>query len=265
MATTDEGQTQEAQAQAEQDRRAAMAAKDREAPKDAPTPTRDVSHQEIRESLRKQGVRPTGNTASGLAASPQREIIDTAIEPEGVQGEDNLLNPGTNSDAQTKPALFTSNGSLPYGHVPSPGGPVPVAVHTNPGAQQAGVDAMVEGAIRGPRMRRRVTQDHLDVMSKAEIRAVAHDRGYDVGTASGRGVLKSKFLEHQDKDQSVEEENDATATLVSSTPTAPVPTSAGGTGTVPVPASNQQSANGANQGSQAETGAPQGPPGGSLS
>lgn len=244
---------------------------EREAPREPPAPSQEVTHEDVRQSLIRQGVRPTGNTASGLAASPPRVAQGTEVEPEGVDGEDNLLNPRKNSEAQTRPAVFTSNGSLPHGHVPTPGGPAPVGVLGDKAAQQAGVDAMVQGALKGPRQRRRVTQDLLDTMSKAEIRAVASDRGYDVPDASGRGPLKSAFLKAQEDDDSVEEDQDVDARLVGATPTAPVPTTSGGTGAVPLesqpPATSQgsQAQAPARGGPQTpEPGPKKGPPGGSA-
>lgn len=256
MATTDEGKTPTEYS-------SEHSTVERQAPQEPPQPSQEITHEDVRQSLIRQGIRPSGNTASGLAASPPRVAQGTEVEPEGVEGEDNLLNPKQqNSEAQTRPAVFTSNGSLPYGHVPSPGGPVPVGVFGDKAAQQAGVDAMVQGALKGPRQRRRITQDLLDTMSKAEIRAVAGDRGYDVPDASGRGPLKSAFLKAQEDDEGVEEEQDVDARLVGATPTAPVPTTSGGTGTVPLqnqPPTDQTKAQGAAQGGQTQAAARGGP------
>lgn len=53
---------------------------------------------------------------------------------------------------------------------------------------------------------KKLTEDFMkEHMSAADVRAVAHDRGYDLGKGSGASA-KSKFLELQDKDDRVDEE-----------------------------------------------------------
>lgn len=53
--------------------------------------------------------------------------------------------------------------------------------------------------------RKPLTREQLESMSKAEVRAVAQDRGYDLPESAGRAVIVERFLEAQDQDGSLAE------------------------------------------------------------
>lgn len=54
-----------------------------------------------------------------------------------------------------------------------------------------------------PNSRQKITKEKILGMTKPEIKAVAHDRGYKLGADAGRKVLAARFLEAQEKDTSL--------------------------------------------------------------
>lgn len=56
-----------------------------------------------------------------------------------------------------------------------------------------------------PHSRQKITREKILGMTKPEIKAVAHDRGYKIGADAGRKVLAERFLQAQEGDTSLVE------------------------------------------------------------
>lgn len=187
-----------------------------------PAPSSPLSGDQVREALLTRGVRPSGNTAAGLAASPEpapKAERETAKEPADAEDLGSILEAGSNSEAQGAAAAFTPSGSLPYAHVPSPTGPMPASVSGTPEAAQTGVDAMVEATLPRTSARRRLSDEDIAGLTKPELRAIAYDRGYDTEGTFGRSGLIRKFQAAQEEDKSLVD--DAPAETATSKVTAP--------------------------------------------
>lgn len=108
---------------------------------------------------------------------------------------------------QAVPAAFTTNGSLPLNMVPSPSGPVPAST-------VAGDQAAAAQAVRRANKERddlilrsgakKLSREQIEGMNAADLRAVAHDRGYDLGDYAGSRVTRRRFIEAQGKDSITE-------------------------------------------------------------
>jgi hypothetical protein len=204
--------------------------------KDEKPETVNAAPEEIAAHLRERGVVPSAGSAAGLAAMGSPAGEETAQEEaEGMDGwqPPNMLDSeGENSEAQSTPALFTTNGSLPFQHVASPSGPVPATTITDPKARKQAIEMTQAGADpskRRPRGHLRVTTDVLARMSRAEVNAVATDRGYDVPERLGRRALNERFLKEQDADEFVRDPEESEAELNHPAQPLPVATAAGGT------------------------------------
>ena len=97
------------------------------------------------------------------------------------------------------PAHFTSNGSLPHGFVGSPSGPVPGS-SVGLTAEQARTNTLEALRAHAQRfVQVALTDGQLAAMSRAEIVAIATQRGYLMPQAGTR-VTRTAFLEAQTKD-----------------------------------------------------------------
>lgn len=151
------------------------------------------------EALKKAGVQPGTSSASAIAAAGSPPGEETAGAGPDIGGG--------NSSAQTEPAIMTPSGSLPHGFVSSPSGPVPASAAGGAAALvEYGKKLAAEGKAKGPRKHERLTEDRVRGLSKASIRAVATDRGYDLGPEAGRQAMASAFLKAQAADDYVEDE-----------------------------------------------------------
>jgi hypothetical protein len=164
--------------------------------------------EELADSLKAQGVKPSAQSASGLAAAGSPPGVDTAGKGgEGASevGTDTILKPGKNHGGQIEPAQFVVNGSVPYDYVPSPSGPVPASVITDDAKRTATVEAARQAARNATKNSLRfLTESDLQSMSPAEVRAVAWDRGYEMKDG-GRAAVRRAFAAAQDDDESIEE------------------------------------------------------------
>lgn len=133
--------------------------------------------------------------------------VDQEIEG-GEPEPDHPPHPGPAARGlQTAPANFVTNGTVPATFVGSPSGPVPVssvardAAHARQLLKEAreSNDRVVLGAGY-----EKVSRDKIEKMSGAELRAVAYDRGYDLGQQSGSRSTRRRFIEAQNKDQRLE-------------------------------------------------------------
>lgn len=167
------------------------------------------SPEQVQKDLQADNTTATASTASGLAALGSPKGKETAesndsnsgIEPDAVKEGQGPI--GQQQDA----AFFTRNGSIPGNSVPSPSGPVPASTIPDEASRNAAVEAARAGATRarqGRTGRFRISDEAAGRLSPAELRAVAHDRGYG-GVEGGRQSILRKFLEEQKKDQGLED------------------------------------------------------------
>jgi hypothetical protein len=158
-----------------------------------------------------------GISAVGLARAAevgdQKERIgnlDSRGSTQPVAGGDAIkadypdFTPGAPVGAQAQPANYTTNGTLPVGMVGSPTGPVPASSVTADPAEarkriQENLDSQKKHVLRSGF--EQLSRDKIESMSPADLRAVASDRGYDVGLAGAR-VTRRRFLAEQTKDAS---------------------------------------------------------------
>lgn len=146
----------------------------------------------------------TASTASGLAALGSPEGKETAVTNDSNRGikPDAVHEGSAPIGAQREAAFFTPGGSIPGGSIPSPSGPVPASVIGDDAAREAAIKAARAGAVQ-TNGRFRISDEAARRMSPAELRAVAHDRGYQ-GIEGGRRSVQTKFLAEQKKDDSLE-------------------------------------------------------------
>ena len=185
--------------------------------------------------------------ASGVMTATGREAARRADETEGGRATETAHDDeieGAHADyvgegakpvgLQAAESMFVSNGALPPGFVPSTSGPVPISTATTSqeAAQKMDTQRMnqVSDAYNNTSSRQKITKEKLARMSRAEIAAVAHDRGYDISPAAGGRGSRSLFLAAQDKDEALED-GEAPDTAPGS---GPIP---GTVGTVAIPGS----------------------------
>lgn len=143
---------------------------------------------------------PGGSEMEIAGGEPQPDAAPfTAPEPAG---------------AQAQPSAFTTNGSLPVNMVASPSGLVPVsAVTADPaqGAQlvQDNLDITSKSVLRSGS--EKLSRAKIESMTSGDLRAVAHDRGYDLGSDNtGSRTTRRAFIKaQQDDDDAAEDEGAA--------------------------------------------------------
>jgi hypothetical protein len=113
--------------------------------------------------------------------------------------------------AQAEPSQFSTNGSLPVGMVASPSGSVPVsAVTSDPhqGAKlvQENLDSAAKASLKSGATK--LSRAKIESMSAGELRAVAQDRGYDIGDYSGARRTRLRFIAQQNQDEGLEQNTD---------------------------------------------------------
>jgi hypothetical protein len=117
--------------------------------------------------------------------------------------------------AQAEPSQFTTNGSLPVNHVASPSGLVPVSAVTNDptrGAElvQTNLDDTERQLLRSGF--EKLSRSKIESMDAGTLRAVASDRGYDIGDYAGQRATRARFIAAQNKDEGLNETTAATET-----------------------------------------------------
>lgn len=161
-------------------------------------------------ALRASGVQPGSGTAAAIAAAGSPGGVETAGE-----------SPKTADEVEAPAAVITPSGQIPHGMIPSPSGPMPAANIADPVAAQKAQDAALLSAHahaqRGLRGHRKLTREQLAGMGRAEIRAVATDRGYDLGEG-GRRVSIANFLKAQDEDELIQSDEEVAADLRATQP-----------------------------------------------
>jgi hypothetical protein len=108
--------------------------------------------------------------------------------------------------AQKEPATFVGNGTVDLNSVASPSGPQPVStVASTPEEAKKIVDKRkadfkTESRREAPKA---LDDDLIYKMSAAELRAVAHDRGYKISDSAGRRGTRAAFIQAQKDDKSL--------------------------------------------------------------
>lgn len=161
------------------------------------------------------GSAQTGNTATG------QELRRRAGQEEIPSGEDrgststdtsdikpDFLHQGefTPTGQQAEPAAFAPNGSLQANMVPSNSGLVPIsAVTGSPEEAQKRLESHKKQVDAFHRhrfaQRNKLTDSQIAQMGSAELRAVAHDRGYEFSDLMGARGTRSAFKKAQDEDE----------------------------------------------------------------
>jgi hypothetical protein len=166
--------------------------------------------QQVQKDLQGDRTVATAGTASGLAALGSPEGKETAKDDHTNSGiKPDAVGPGSPPIGdQKKAAFFTPNGSIPGNSIPSPSGPVPASVIHDEATRNAALETARAGAtsarLSGRNGRFRISDEAARRMSPAELRAVAHDRGYG-GVEGGRAGVLRKFLDEQGKDDTLQD------------------------------------------------------------
>lgn len=166
---------------------------------------------QVAKDLTRQGVAPSSATAAGHAAagSPESQA-DKSQQKGGAGAEDaqpDATQPGQGPvGMQQEAAFFTRNGSIEGNSIPSPTGPVPAGLIADDKLREQAIQAARQGAVDShagqSTGRFRLSEEAIVGMSPAELRAVAHDRGYrDID--GGRNAVRTRFIEAQKKDESL--------------------------------------------------------------
>lgn len=105
--------------------------------------------------------------------------------------------------AQEQPAILATNGTIPVNMIGSPSGPVPISAVTGDPAQgakmiQEHLDQDEKEVLKTGYAK--LSRAKVESMSAAELRAVASDRGYDLGQAGNR-QSRIRFRRAQDADK----------------------------------------------------------------
>lgn len=133
---------------------------------------------------------------------PQGADRGSTREIDGGAPESDLNGGAEPRGKQTEPAIWTKNGSIPPGTVPSPSGPMPVAavVATQEEADKKLEEhkSLIESQFKNTSVR--LSEETIGRMSRPELAAVAHDRGYDMPEAGAR-VSRTAFKRAQDDDE----------------------------------------------------------------
>lgn len=165
---------------------------------------------------------PGGTTATGLAAARLRaeengeEEESSEDQVPEIAGGDSIKGdyaPHTASKptgAQAAKAAYTTTGTIPSGFGPSPSGPQPLAAlaATPEEARKIAEDsyeAYEKQVVRADKPKE-IDDLTLERMSGAELRAVAHDRGYDLGDVSGARSTRTRFRAAQEEDENLEKQ-----------------------------------------------------------
>lgn len=106
---------------------------------------------------------------------------------------------------QKKTAAFVSNGALVSGMVASPSGPVPASAATHSVEDHATAIKKHEDDFKAQhedlRKQKKLSQDQINSMRPAELRAVASDRGYKISDAAGTRGTRAAFHSEQENDK----------------------------------------------------------------
>lgn len=180
-------------------------------------PDAPVQSDEVREAILQKSSGGVG-TAIGVirkydleeAEIPQGEDRGSKLPIAGEFKEGDAWEGAEPQGAQAQPAIITTNGTVPVNMIGTPSGPVPIsAVESDPvrGAEliQERLDADEKEILRTGYAR--LSRAKIASMSANELRAVASDRGYDIGQAGNR-LSRQRFIKAQQDDKNFESQSD---------------------------------------------------------
>lgn len=161
------------------------------------------------------GTTATGQEAARRAGT-EDERIDALESRGGPEPEDKILPDAIAKTGpkpvgmQAEPAEFVSNGSIPPNHVASNSGLVPVSAIA---ATADEADALIETRNADRKAehkarkssRSKLDDSLIDKMSGAELRAVGHDRGYELSDTAGSRGTRAAFRRLQGEDKYLDE------------------------------------------------------------
>jgi hypothetical protein len=134
-----------------------------------------------------------GSTVKSSTPVPKADYLGEGQAPIGRQKEE---------------AIFVANGQIDPSFVASPSGPIPVsAVTSTPEEAEKRIEQQKKSIAESnkPFTRgRRLSDEEISRMNGAELRAVAHDRGYDVSPNAGTRGTRAAFADAQKKDKNLE-------------------------------------------------------------
>lgn len=143
-------------------------------------------------------------TRSGAKEIPQGEDRGSKLDTGPIPAADYVGEGQAPVGEQAEPAVFAPNGALDSRMVPSNSGLVPLAsVATSPEhANQLREEQKqrVAEQYASTHSRQRLTNEKINSMSAQELRAVAHDRGYDISGAAGKRGTRQMFMQAQNDD-----------------------------------------------------------------
>lgn len=158
-------------------------------------------------------VPPTRATGEGSATGTQLREQTRKDIPKGkdrgsrlpIEGgqppADYIGDPGKPRGLQAEEAMFTSNGQIPSGTVPTNSGPVPVsAVASSPEDAKRRLEELEEAHAADLERRERgeLSEDEVRRMGRAELRAIGERFGYELPEAGTRATREA-FLQAQAK------------------------------------------------------------------
>lgn len=174
-----------------------------------------VQSEEAREAALRAAPRGL-NTATGIAyehhfgekETPEGEERGSTRESAGHADE---IKPDAVSEGQgpvglqAEEAAYARNGTIPAGFTASPSGPVPISsVARDPEEAKRRASETFEAydkqLIRSKEYEE-LSDEQIDRASGAELRAVAHDRGYNLGPIGGNRSTRARFRRAQAEDR----------------------------------------------------------------
>lgn len=180
-----------------------MADKDQKSADQPPTQPEEVKKDVLKQAIAGLGT-ATGREKARLEGTDDALKGDDAAEDREIAGGDQIVADYSGQRTQkpvglqAEAATFAPNGTVNPALVPSPTGPVPGAqVGLSGEALQARQESLIqkqkdalEARQRGPEA---LTDEQIESMSAADLRAVAADRGYSIPSTSGRHATQRAF------------------------------------------------------------------------
>lgn len=159
----------------------------------------------------------TGKISAQADESERISSLDSRGATQPIAGGDSIVADGAGNDTQkpvglqAEQAFVSRSGTVDPTFVASSSGPIPVgAVASSTEAAQKRLEEhhkSIEAAVQRQRGQYQpLTEQQINSMTGAELRAVGQDRGYDL-TDGGTRTTRRRFAQAQAKDQSFTESN----------------------------------------------------------
>lgn len=184
-----------------------MAEEQRGSTEQPPTQPSEVKEDTLKKAL--SGLNTaTGREKARLEGSDEALKGDEAAEKKEIAGGDEIVADYSGQRTQkpvglqAEEASFAPNGTVNPALVPSPSGSVPgIQVGLSGEALQKRQEELIDRQKKALEERQKgpeaLTDEQIESMSAAELRAVAADRGYQIPTTSGRRATQRAFRSAQ--------------------------------------------------------------------